>query len=263
MVEICAMPTAFFGAAPADPRDLYLDLMKRVLLNWIYAEAEPELSASGGFDFTIQAEGRYWPKYAHTMIGLRRLNNIQECVETVLRAGVPGDLLEAGVWRGGASIFLRAILKAHGITNRKVWVADSFQGLPPPNPEKYPHDAGMFLDQFPALAVSLEHVQQNFDRYGLLDDNVRFIKGWFRDTLASAPVERIAVLRMDGDLYESTIDTLNALYPKVSRGGFIIVDDYLAVPASAHAVEDYRNAHGIRDPIVEIDWTGVFWRKSI
>ncbi|MGZ7077776.1 MAG: TylF/MycF family methyltransferase [Thermoanaerobaculia bacterium] len=263
MVEIAVMANAFFGAAPADTRALYLDLMKRALLNWIYAEAEPELSTSGVFDFTRQAEGRYWPRYAHTMIGLRRLENIQECVETILRAGVPGDLLEAGVWRGGASIFMRAILKAYGITNRKVWVADSFEGLPPPNPEKYPHDAGLFLNQHRELAVSLEQVQANFDRYGLLDDSVRFIKGWFRDTLASAPVERIAVLRMDGDLYESTTDTLKALYPKVARGGFIIVDDYVAVPAAHHAVDDYRSAHGIRDPIVEIDWTGVYWRKSI
>ena len=81
------------------------------------------------------------------------------------------------------------------------------------------------------LAVPEEEVKANFRRYGLLDDQVRFLPGWFKDTLQDAPIDRIAVLRLDGDLYESTIQALDALYPRVSPGGFCIIDDYLAVKA--------------------------------
>ena len=262
MVEIAAVPDSFFGPAPSDSRALYLDLMKRALLNWIYAEAEPELMRTGSLDFTQQGEGRCWPKYAHTMVGLARLNNIQEAVETIVRAGVPGDLVETGVWRGGASIFMRAILRAYGITDRRVWLFDSFAGLPPSNPEKYPHDRLFDLSGVPELAVSLDVVRENFERYGLLDDQVRFVKGWFRDTLPDAEVRRIAVLRLDGDLYESTIDALNSLYAKVVRGGFVIVDDHALAP-TRHAIEDFRSSHGVVEPITTIDWTGVYWRKAI
>src|SRR5262249_42248392 len=133
-----------------------------------------------------RVEGRDWPPTAHTMIGLKRLDNLQFCVEDVLTRNVPGDLMETGVWRGGACIFLRALLRAHGVRDRRVWVADSFEGLPAPNAEKYPHDAQDLLHTVPYLAVSLEQVQANFERYGLLDEQVCFLKGWFRDTLPQA-----------------------------------------------------------------------------
>jgi hypothetical protein len=110
--------------------------------------------------------------------------------------------------------------------------------------------------------VSLEEVQTNFRRYNLLDEQVRFVKGWFRDTLHRAPVERLAVLRLDGDLYESTMDALTALYPKVQRGGYVIVDDYGDVPACRQAVHDYWQRHGIREEIMPIDQAGVFWMKQ-
>lgn len=255
------MPDSLFGPAPSDSRALYLDLMKRVLINWIYAEAEPRTTETGVFDFREQGEGRNWPKYAHTMVGLARLNNIQELVETVIRAGIPGDFVETGVWRGGASIFMRAILRAYGVTDRRVWLFDSFAGLPPSNPEKYPHDRAIDLSGVPELAVPLHEVRKNFERYGLLDDQVRFVKGWFRDTLPNAEVRRIAVLRLDGDLYESTMDALTALYARVVHGGFVIIDDHSLVPTQ-RAVADFRASRGITEPITTIDWTGVYWRKA-
>ncbi len=232
--------------------DLYLDIMTRCLTDWIY----------DGVDERARAEGRDWPARAHAMIGLKRLANIRTCVEAVLDAGIPGDLIETGVWRGGATIFMRAILKARGVTDRAVWVCDSFRGLPPPDTERYPHDEGITLHRFPQLAVSLERVQENFGRYGLLDGQVRFLKGWFRDTLPTAPIERLAVLRLDGDLYESTIQALDSLYDKLSVGGFVIVDDYGNVPACRQAVCDFRTKRGITDPIQTIDWGGVYWRRA-
>jgi hypothetical protein len=173
------------------------------------------------------------------MIGMPRLDNLQYCVETVLADDVPGDLIETGVWRGGASIFMRGVLKAHGVTDRTVWVCDSFEGLPPSDREKYPKETDMDLSPYEALAVSLERVQANFGRYGLLDDQVRFLKGWFKDTLPTAPVNALAVMRLDGDLYESTMDALVALWPKLSPGGFVIIDDFNALQCCNDAVDDF------------------------
>jgi O-methyltransferase len=209
----------------------------------------------------LRSIGGDWPPRAHTMIGLKRLDNLQHCVETVLRDEIPGDLIETGVWRGGASIFMKGVLEAHSDKQRRVWLADSFQGLPPPDPAKYPADQGWNFHESPELAISRATVEQNFRAYGLLDDRVRFLEGWFKDTLPQAPVDRIAVLRLDGDLYESTIQVLDALYAKLSPGGFLIVDDFL-LPPCRKAVDDFRREHAISEPIIPIDGIGAYWRKS-
>jgi O-methyltransferase len=205
--------------------------------------------------------GLDWPAEAETMIGMQRLTSLQHCVETVLAEDIPGDLVECGVWRGGACILMRAVLAAYGDKTRCVWLADSFAGLPRPDTAKYKADQWHRLDLFaPILAVSEAEVRANFQRYGLLDDQVRFLPGWFKDTLPDAPIDRIAVLRLDGDLYESTIQALDALYPRLSPGGFCIIDDYNMV-SCRQAVTDYRAKHGISAEIVDIDGTGVLWRK--
>lgn len=211
---------------------------------------------------SLRELGMDWPKQALTMIGRHRLGNIQHCVERVLHDDVPGDLLEAGVWRGGATIFMGAVLRAYGDTDRKVWVADSFSGLPRPDVDAYPQDQGYDLSVWRSLAVSADEVRRNFQRFGLLDDRVLFLEGWFADTLPSAPIDRLAVLRLDGDLYQSTMDTLVPLYPKVSKGGFVLVDDYYSAPPCREAVDDFRERHGITDPIERVDGSGAFWRKG-
>jgi O-methyltransferase len=231
---------------------LYLNLIKRVLSDTLRDDFDPRVE-----------DGRGWPPVGYTMIGFKRLDNLQMCVEQVLREGIPGDFIETGVWRGGATIFMRALLAAYGDTTRRVWVADSFAGMPKPDPDKHPADQGDIHHEFNALlAVSLEQVQANFARFDLLDDQVVFLKGWFRDTLPTAPVEQLAVLRIDGDMYESTMDALVNLYPKLSVGGYAIIDDYGYIKSCRQAVEDYRLLYGIRDEIIEIDWTGVYWRRT-
>jgi O-methyltransferase len=205
--------------------------------------------------------GRDWPPTAETMIGLRRLDHLQALIEDILAHNVRGDLIEAGVWRGGASIFMRGVLAAFGSADRTIWVADSFEGLPEPDAARYPSDAGDELWTETVLAVPLEEVQANFHRYGLLDEQVRFLKGWFRETLPAAPIDRLALLRLDGDMYESTIQALDALYPKLSPLGYVIVDDY-SLPACREAVADFRRSNEIDDPIVQIDWTGAYWQHS-
>lgn len=259
--------------------------MKRCLTNWIYGEEEVEFVRPKGvlrrhlirallprgarpakprpFDPAERAEGRdCYPPTAHTLIGLKRLDNLQSCVEQVLKDNVPGDLIETGVCRGGAAIFMRAALKAHGVTDRVVWCADSFEGLPEPDAARYPADAGDLHHLSRELTVPLERVKANFERYGLLDRQVRFLQGWFRETLPAAPVDRLAVIRMDGDMYESTMEAFEHLYPKLSPGGFVIVDDYGSNPPCAQAVSDYRERHGIKEEILPIDWAGVYWRRA-
>jgi O-methyltransferase len=195
------------------------------------------------------------------MLSFKRLDNLQMCVESVIRENIPGDLIETGVMRGGAVILMRAILRAYGVHDRTVWVADSFEGIPAPNPVKYPADADARWHLRPLTESGAEHVKRNFERYGLLDNQVKFLPGWFRDTLPKAPIKQLAVLRLDGDLYESTMDALVPLYPKLASRGFVIIDDY-NLPMCRQAVQDYRARMGIADEIIAIDDAGVYWRKT-
>jgi hypothetical protein len=237
--------------------------MQKCLTNVLYGDGSMHpADEHGRYEADKRNDGRDWPSAAHTMIGMERLKNVRSCVERALDASVAGDFVETGVWRGGASIMMRAVLAARGVTDRVVWVADSFQGLPPPDVAGYPQDTGDELYTYEELAIPLDVVQSNFAAYDLLDDQVAFLPGWFRDTLPSAPIERIAVLRLDGDMYESTMIALQSLYPKLSTGGFLIVDDFGAIPTCAEAVHDYRRENAIVDPLERIDWTGVYWRKS-
>lgn len=257
--------------------DLYLELLKRCVSNYVYdddldlAQGKSAVDPASGKilpadaahrDPRLKYYGAMWPSRAHTMIGIPRLDNIRQCIEEVLRSDVPGDLIETGVWRGGASIFMRGILKAYGVTDRRVWVADSFAGLPVADRVRYPKESSGDFSKYKELAVSLEEVRGNFERYGLLDDQVRFVKGWFKDTLPVLPVEQIAVMRLDGDMYESTMDALVNLYPKLSPGGFVIIDDYNVVPACNAATEDFRRQRGITEPLALIEVCGAFWRKQ-
>jgi len=264
------------------PNDLYIDLLMGCLTRELFLDEEvhdvnlrdasPELRATlksegwrltkRGGDPALRTDGNDWPPTAETMVGRLRLEQVRSCVESVLDDNVPGDLIETGVWRGGVTILMRGILAARGDTDRSVWVADSFEGLPTPDAANYPADTGHDLSHVDTLAVSADRVRAAFERYNLLDERVRFLEGWFRDTLPSAPIEALAVLRLDGDLYESTIDALSALYPRLSVGGYVIVDDYGAWEPCKRAVDDYRAAHGITDEIAAVDWTGIHWRRS-
>jgi O-methyltransferase len=226
-----------------------------------FASRPLELVRRVRFDPYARREGLDWPPDAETMIGEKRLVHLQGLVEDVVRRDVSGDLMETGVWRGGAVILMRAALEVFGDRTRSVFAADSFQGLPPPDPARYPADLGLDLHRFDELAVSLDTVKSNLARYGWLDDRVKFVVGWFEESLPTAPVERLAILRLDGDLYASTTHALDALYPKVSTGGYVVIDDY-SIDACRRATHDYRDAHGITEPIERIDTSGVFWRRD-
>ncbi len=245
-------------------RELYLDLLKRILVNVIYEDPAIPNPVFEREEYSRWARdtGSDWPSVAHTMVGKARLDNVQHCLESVIGDGVPGDFIETGVWRGGVCILARGVFKSYGITDRTVWVADSFEGVPSTTDLSHPIDQRLNMHEHnEVLGVDEKSVRANFDRYGLLDDQVQFLPGWFNKTLPAAPIDRLSVLRLDGDLYESTLDALNPLYPKLSPGGYVIIDDYL-VPGCRAAVDEYRDEHGITDPIERIDRWSVYWRRS-
>jgi O-methyltransferase len=249
--------------AKNSPRELYLGLLIKVLANTIYRDPSMHSDSIGDFQPELRSEGRDWPRVAHSMAGLRRLENLQQLAQRVIDEEIPGDFIETGVWRGGCCILMRGVLAVNAITSRKVYVVDSFEGLPPPKPHRFSHDEGLNLHLHRELAVSLEQVKDNFSRYGLLDEQVVFVKGLFQDTLPSLEAGPFGLIRLDGDLYESTYVALTALYPKLSPGGFVIIDDYGGIPACQAAVLDYRTQAGIESPIHTIDWTGSWWQKPL
>ena len=200
---------------------------------------------------------------SHTLIGLQRLHHLERCAETVFAEGIAGDFLEAGVWRGGATVFLRALQVSHGESHRKVWAADSFMGLPKPSvAEDVASGLDLSAEKHPWLSIGRNDVKETFRLYDLLDEGVRFIPGWFHESLAVAPVERLSILRIDADIYESTLCALETLHEKVVPGGFVIVDDYSCLEPCRQAVDAFRVSREISSPLQRADWTSVFWRKE-
>ena len=264
--------------------ELYLDLLKQVLTRtglesyempgpwgWkrkLYLPLKFVLNRTWGLqlvkkvDASRRSTGSDWPADAETMVGMERLDNLHQCIREIVADDVPGDLIETGVWRGGASIFMRGALKAYGDTTRKVWVADSFQGLPKGDGSRGEKYEGDELWKFSELAIPLETVQANFAKYRLLDDQVEFLPGFFADTLPTAPVKHLSLMRLDGDMYDSTMVALESLYPKLSVGGYVIIDDYGALVECKAATEDFRRKHDITDELIKIDWAGHYWRRS-
>jgi O-methyltransferase len=212
------------------------------------------------FDVAKRRKGLDWPLYAETMIGLERLNQFHSALEIIEEEKIPGNILEAGVWRGGAVIFAAQFLNVWQIEGRSVYAADSFQGLPRPEKE-FPADNGDVHHNYDFLSVSLEEVKENFSSYLVPTENgnVVFVEGFFAESLQNLDCGPLAILRMDGDMYSSTIHTLDSLFDKVSPGGFVIVDDWF-LPGARAAVKDFLSSRNLTLEIHEIDGSGAFFR---
>ena len=250
-----------------DAARLYLDLIEKSLQNAIFGESKVEMAIQAirqklMHPYATRRGTMPWPIKSHTMIGQARLRSLRELVETTLSENIPGDYIETGVWRGGACILMRAVLAAYGVRDRRVFCADSFEGLPPPNATKYPADKRDRLYRFRELAISEDVVRANFAAYDLLDEQVVFLKGFFSETLPRLTAEQFAIIRLDGDMYESTMDALTNLYDRVSDGGFVIVDDYGGLKNCARAVHDFLDERKIKVDMTRVDASCVWWRKS-
>jgi O-methyltransferase len=247
------------GADAETLRRAYLDLLKLCLCDLagtstISVGAMPEGRVMSrelrGEARRMRTAGLDWPLQGLTMVGLDRLDDLQRCVESVVADGVEGGLIEAGAWRGGASILIRATLDSLG-EDRTVWVADSFAGFP----------AEDELDAYDFLAAPLEDVKQSFARLGC-DRGVRFAPGFFEQTLPPLAGERWALVRLDADTYAPTREALRCLYPGLAPGGYLILDDYGSFPGCRQAVDEFRAEHGIREPIEKVDPACVRWRRE-
>jgi hypothetical protein len=256
-------------------RAAYLELLKLALCDLVGASTLSVMKSGhgretdgrifsrelSGAELGLRSKGVDWPWSGLTMVGLTRLDDLQQCVESVVADGVDGDLIEAGAWRGGASILVRATLDSLGADDRTVWVADSFRGLPPPDRERFPEDRELDLSPLDYLAVPIDEVRGYFARFGC-EHGVRYLEGLFADTLPTLIGHRWSLVRLDGDTYESTWVGLDSLYPGLSAGGYVIVDDYLLIDECRRAVDDYRREHGITEPIEDVDWNGIRWRRE-
>jgi O-methyltransferase/8-demethyl-8-(2,3-dimethoxy-alpha-L-rhamnosyl)tetracenomycin-C 4'-O-methyltransferase len=258
------------GASADELRAAYLDLLKLTLCDLANARTESvmlTIDHTGMFSKQSTAEelghratGMHWSLHGLTMVGLTRLDDLQRCVESVVRDGVEGDLIEAGVWRGGASILMRATLDSLG-EERTLWLADSFEGFPEPDEEAFPADHERDLSRFDFLSAPVDEVRGNFARLGL-DHGLKFVPGFFDETMPGLRGGTWSLVRLDSDTYEGTRLALDSLYPGLSTGGHLIVDDYHLLPECQRAVDDYRSEHGIEEPLESIDWNSVRWRRE-
>jgi len=258
-----------------EKKELYRNFFKRILTDTISDESlrsrffenqndvkDSEMIKALGEPLNPESlNGEFWPPRAHTMIGMKRLDNLQYCIEDVIKNDIKGDFIETGVWRGGSCIFMKMMLKINNVLNKNVWVADSFKGIPKPDGKKFPLDAGDTLHTEDELRISLNKVKDNFKKYNMLDSEVKFLEGNFATTTKNPPFNDLSILRLDGDLYGSTWDVLENLYDKLSKGGYLIIDDYY-LPTCRAAVNDFRKKHDIKEPIIPIDWTGIYWKKG-
>jgi O-methyltransferase len=255
--------------ATADAQGLraaYLDLLKLALCD-LTGTATMSVGAVPGVGVVsselrgeergLRWAGIDWPLHGVTMVGLPRLADLQACIETVVKESVPGDLIEAGTWRGGASILMRAILDSLGSTDRTVVAADSYQGFP--DLDAAESDGVDYSYEF--FSVPLAEVKENFARFGY-DQGVEFVQGFFEDTLPQLTDRTWALVRLDGDSYSATQAGLRSLYPFLSPGGYIVIDDYSVVEGCRRAVDEFRREHEITEPIEEVDWMCVRWRRD-
>jgi O-methyltransferase len=230
-------------------RERYLNLVIQCINGTIYSDnqADPKINQ------IIREKCRY------TLLSLEPLHTLKRCMEAVEREQIPGDFVEAGIWKGGAVILMRAFLNAYQNTTRFVWGADSFAGFPASNHS----DAKVLNNQiYPWVVVEKEEVEKNFSRFELLDEQVRLVKGFFKDSLPKMPIQEIAVLRVDGDMYDSTMDILENLYPKLSIGGYVIIDDFGAFHGCDEAVTEYRKKNNITEPFYKQGFYGIYWKKE-
>jgi hypothetical protein len=219
----------------------------------------------GGRDVPVVAQGMEGlaPIMARirpfTMVPERSLVELAQQVSAILTLQVPGDFVECGVWRGGASFLMAELLRQAGVSDRRVWLFDSFEGLPPPTEPDGARALAYTGDRanpwyHDNCRASLEEVQGSVDALGLARWT-RLVKGWFEETL---PLHRerigpIALLRIDGDWYSSVRCCLDNLYDQVVDGGLVILDDYYAWDGCAVATHEFlgsrRLAHRIESVV--------------
>jgi cephalosporin hydroxylase len=198
------------------------------------------------------AKTAYFP---YTAVGRNQLDHLERTLEAIRAEGVEGDVATCGAGRGGAAIFAHGFLAAYEIEARRVWVADTFRSTPE-GAEHKPLDEGGVDD----LLADLNQVREGFERFGLLDDQVRFLQGRFADTLPDAPFEQLALLHIGGNVGSEAGVALDHVYGRLAIGGYVVIEDYYD-QACHDAIEAFRTRHRVVEPIERVGVRGATWRK--
>lgn len=209
-----------------------------------------------------------WQVRNNTMVNYSRLVNVLTATDSVAANNVVGDYVECGVWKGGCSALLAYQAREEG-NNRVTYLFDSFEGLPEPTIEDgqgaHTFAEGKNTGDLSSINKNVgtqDEVQRLFANLNLT--NYKIIKGWFQNTLPENKdaIDSIAILRLDGDWYESTKVCLEHLYDKVSIGGYILIDDYNFWPGCKKAIDEFFGNRGIIPEIKRIDASGIYIRKE-
>jgi hypothetical protein len=226
----------------------------------------PLLSPDYGpeLEHTIKAVRR------HTMTTPRRIAALCDGVEHVVRSGVPGALVECGVWKGGSMMAAALTLLRLGASDRDLYLFDTFQGMPPPTED----DVFSAYDGYSPMRhwrrranrggpaesswhyVSAGEVRAALLSTGYPAERLHLVEGRVEETLPAGAPDGIALLRLDTDWYESTRHELETLYPRLSPGGVLVLDDYGHYEGARRAVDEYFDAHGGRPLLTRVDYTG-------
>lgn len=257
---------------PDNQCSAYLDLVRDTVTGVVLKTAtvipilnhRPQLQP---FDLSRRTAGTDWCDGCFSMAGTLRVDNVRMLVQDVVMKNIPGDFLEAGAWRGGCSIMARLTQTCMEPGNqRMVHVCDSFEGLPGAST---PLDSDKW-SQSDYLRVSVDQVADNFRAMAALDNGVRFHKGFFQHSLPPLRLQfqkegrKIAVLRGDGDMLESYWDILYNMYEFVPIGGYFICDDCPAIPEAMRGINEFRQKHGIQEPLHTVVGSafGMYWQKE-
>jgi hypothetical protein len=203
-----------------------------------------------------------------SLVGSQGMEATYDCTKRVLTERVPGDLVECGVAQGGSALLIGILNERFGNPPRRLWLFDSYEGLPEPTLEDYRGGkTGTHVRPLPkgSCLGTIEDVRRLlFQQHGLSDRYVQLVKGWFQDTLPVTHdrIESIALLRLDGDWYESTKVCLENLYDKVSAGGFVILDDYFSCYGCKRATDEFLASRKQEFPIVPDGRGGAYFQKT-
>jgi O-methyltransferase len=247
-------------------RQVYLQMIQGLILGTSFGEFEQRVETDSNgrknaleLNTSERLRGEDTPYLGLTSIGAKRLGNIEQLIAQCMKYHVAGGFVEAGGWRGGASIYARAIFRAYELgKTRPVILCDAFGTFLPQNYSHHPREQQLTSYH---QADDIE-VANYFKQYNLLDHHVYFAKGLFNDTMpiVADRMEKIAILRIDTSIYQSTMDVLYHLYAKVSTGGFVIIDDWEGYDTK-EAVSHFFQVHGISPNILPIDHHSVYWKK--
>lgn len=201
-----------------------------------------------------------------TMTSPERLFSLYHSIHYVVKNDIAGDFVECGVWKGGSSMMIAHVLKELGVTNRKIWMYDTYEGMSEPDEIDKDYSGKSAVSQLQAADKknsnsvwcysSLDEVKNNMETTGYPMNNIKFIKGKVEDSIPNEIPQAIALLRLDTDWYASTMHELIHLYPLLKEKGVLIIDDFGHWEGAKKAVLEYFQKNSLYPLLSRIDDTG-------